>query len=853
MLGRNSLFLILGVLALFVFAGCIEVGGAPADAIAVWQHQDSDGTWDIWYSLWDHTAKKWHVPTGEAEPIAVDSGDDHDPDVSSTADVALAVWSKDSANSKTIYYSRWRDYVWSIPSSISTMGKDTDPTVAMSYSGDAMAVWVYDKKELYYSMYNSATGTWTTPKKIDTPGIDTVSLPEITYSEYWNTYFLIFTGLENGTQYSYEMYYWGGWQGPWWIDYDAVIDNNQPTDQRTGISGDRNSGYVSYVWPVTDGTLESYSYMYDFVTYTFNLYGSKMMPDTAYDASDIAHGVHTKNSDLYHQPNVNSPATENLVSGLATNDYRGALTFILDRTVGLTVWWNTEDGSGEIYSAYYENGVWSTPKSIVTNHLAGYDRNPAVTPLQAILFYYEEQPYCGDGVLQAPPEECEVGIPCPNPNEICWIDCLCYDYEYPYCGDGILDPGEQCEVGIPCPNPNDICWWDCKCYPWPGVPPRTPPEPPPEETPGEPEEPGEGEPKPEPPSAVSCSANSDGIEAAGINSFDPTRMVCSDDCAEGYVCEASSCFCIRNVTITPRCGDGYVSTPNTPGGGTEECDTGSSTDPKPDTCSHPKVCVNCKCVGSGDSVSCTGNTLGVDRTDLNKFNKDTMTCTDDCSLLYGENYECNIGSCTCTPKAPPEEEEEEEEEEEGEPECGNGKVETGENCEYSSQCPAGYVCESCRCVREDQGCTDDGDCSSGYRCCPDTHVCVPEEAYCGNGIREGTEQCDGSDMQDCGEDDACSEACVCVSPPSLDCKSICGLMNLPIILGHGYPNSESCGYAAQEDKEECFTKCILYGFERVDNIAGWDSCCCKKVEMFPCEGCPGEDPYCPECPPEYGD
>ena len=285
MLDRQYLILIFGILAFFVFAGCVDLFGvakAPVDAIAVWQHQsDSDSGWDIWYSLWDHTGKKWHVPAGgEAAPIATDEGNDHDPDVSSTADTAVAVWSKESGGKQTGYFSQWKDYAWTTPGTVSSGGKDTDPTVAMSYYGDAMAVWVSEKKELYYSIYNGATGVWSTPKKINTTGINTVSLPEVTYSEYWGTYFLIFTGLENGTQYSYEMFYWNGWEGPWWIDYDAVIDNNQPTDQRTGISGDRNIGYVTYVWPVTDGTLESYSYMYDFMTYTFNLYGSKMMPDT---------------------------------------------------------------------------------------------------------------------------------------------------------------------------------------------------------------------------------------------------------------------------------------------------------------------------------------------------------------------------------------------------------------------------------------------------------------------------------------------------------------------------------------------------------------------------------------------
>ena len=71
-------------------------------------------------------------------------------------------------------------------------------------------------------------------------------------------------------------------------------------------------------------------------------------------------------------------------------------------------------------------------------------------------------PFCGDGVLQAP-EQCEAGIPCANPNDICGflsLDCVCYS---PFCEDGILTPPEQCEPGvIPCP-PGQFCTPDCKC------------------------------------------------------------------------------------------------------------------------------------------------------------------------------------------------------------------------------------------------------------------------------------------------------------------------------------------------------------------------------------------------------
>jgi len=789
---RYFLLLILGISAFVFLAGCVETGRAPVDAIAVWQHQGN--TWDVYYSLWDHSAKRWHASTGEAAPISVDEGNDHDPDVSSNDSSAIAVWSKESSSKQIIYFSKWSNYAWTTPASISSSGMDTDPTVAVDYYGNALAVWVKDGKELYYSVFSASTGKWTTPQKINTTGIEKVSLPELTYSEYWDTYFLVFTGEEDGAQYSYEMFYWNGWEGPWWIDYDAVLDNSQPTDERTGISADRNSGFVTYVWPLINGTLESYSYKYDFVTYTFNYYAKGEMPDTAYNSMDIAHGTFTKLNNLYHQPNVNAPSIEKVIHASASPDYRSALTFILDRKVGLTVWWNKGDGLGEIQSAYYENGLWTT-KQIVTNTLSGYDRNPAVTPLQEMKLYHEPppEPYCGDGILHAG-EECEVGIPCADPNDLCWLDCKCYDIYYPYCGDGILDPGEECEAGIPCLNPNDFCWIDCKCYRGGRPPPKPPPEQPPPEEPEPPETPpAENETE----ETISCNSNTAAINSAGSNNFNPSTEVCSDDCAEGYVCDAHSCNCLpATAVITPRCGDGYISTPEVPGGGREECDTGSSSNPKPDTCPYPEVCINCECVGPQDSISCSGNTLSVDKTDLNKY-ESTMTCTDDCSLMYGEAYECSPSSCTCSLKTPT-------------------------TCTTDTDCDEGDVCTGgvCTAPEDEPECTGHGDCHSGYGC--HGGDCVPAgEIPC-----DGPSDCEGIE---CDGHMACSECtahttgcCECVHlagdcDDSTDCAageecSRSGHCRLP---GEPCTNDDDC---AHDDYCSLGGECRVEGSTCTDNM-----------------------------------
>src|SRR3989338_9529412 len=131
------------VLASFLFLfGCPAVAVEKGDAIAVWQQKGA--TYDVWYSIWDHTEKKWYVPSGGATaPIATDAGDDHDADVSSNSGrTAIAAWSKVTGGSSTIYYSRWEKDAWSAPATLASGSSDTDPTVAMEPSGKALAVWV---------------------------------------------------------------------------------------------------------------------------------------------------------------------------------------------------------------------------------------------------------------------------------------------------------------------------------------------------------------------------------------------------------------------------------------------------------------------------------------------------------------------------------------------------------------------------------------------------------------------------------------------------------------------------------------------------------------------------------------
>jgi hypothetical protein len=196
--------------------------------------------------------------------------------------------------------------------------------------------------------------------------------------------------------------------------------------------------------------------------------------------------------------------------------------------------------------------------------------------------------------------------------------------------------------------------------------------------------------------------------------------LCDDDCERltgTYYCDSTNCQCVP-LDLEAVCGDGVI-------GYGETCDYGSSstnTCPSSDT-EFPDYCTeSCQCKRIEHSPRCgDGKITGTEGCDGG--NVKTNICP--------TGYTCDTPSCACIV-------------EEGTSQCGDGKVVAPEECDhgnsYTDDCPSGKTCYSCQCI-------DPGE--------------VPDDAYCGNNKREGSEECDGNDDSACSSNEYCSY-CSCV-------------------------------------------------------------------------------------------
>jgi len=237
---------------------------------------------------------------------------------------------------------------------------------------------------------------------------------------------------------------------------------------------------------------------------------------------------------------------------------------------------------------------------------------------------------------------------------------------------------------------------------------------------------------------------------------DVNDVACDDGnvCTVGDKCEMGSC----KGGVAMVCGDGNVCTD-------DSCDPVSGCKFSPNNavcddmnkCTSEDLCQSGQCVGA-KSVSCD---------DSNICTLDTCSPVIGCvslpvAVVCSDDNVCTVGDqCVdgvCTPGTPLN--------------CNDGNVCTQDDCDANNGCnhiPIGGGCDDGNACTVNDSCVNGGcmpgdalDCNDGDKCTndscsPDTGcVHTPITPCCGNGIKEGGEQCDDGNQVD---NDGCKNNC----------------------------------------------------------------------------------------------
>jgi len=117
--------------------------------------------------------------------------------------------------------------------------------------------------------------------------------------------------------------------------------------------------------------------------------------------------------------------------------------------------------------------------------------------------------------------------------------------------------------------------------------------------------------------------------------------------------------------------------------------------------------------------------------------------------------------------------------------CGNGQLDPGEQCDGLNL--SGFTCETLPGLA-----FTGGQLACTATCAMDTRLCTGGGGVCGNGVRDGSEVCDGADL---GGQDCASQGMVA---GNLHCLADCSDFDL-----YGCTVSETCGNGLRDGPEEC--------------------------------------------------
>jgi cysteine-rich repeat protein len=374
------------------------------------------------------------------------------------------------------------------------------------------------------------------------------------------------------------------------------------------------------------------------------------------------------------------------------------------------------------------------------------------------------------------------------------------------CGNGIAEPGEQCDFG----SDNGLvagCQLDC---------------------------------------TFSCSGNScddsdpcNGVEVcSAVTHNGATGQACGPGTAEadGTSC-GSNMICKNAACIAGVCGDGFTT-------GTEECDDANQV--PGDGCEND---CTFSCVSTDTARNCTPADMCAGQGTCNDA---THICAAGTALpdntFCGTTGFCKTGVCT-------------------QPTCGNGIVERGEDCDggtgckadchwqcvnAATDCSAAPECqkEQCSAQHTCQAVADPNQntmsCGTGGTC--NNGTCQTSGQTCGNGIVEGTEQCDFGNGNGAGTgcEVGCTYSCQsnanCLDTNACNGAETCGAVTVGGHAGQkcfaGTPeaNGTSCGAAHVCIASACVASTCGDGY--VDPTAN-ESC-----EPPNANGC---DAHCQKC------